>query len=553
MKSRKIVSFDVFDTCLVRKCGTPSSFFDVLSYRVFKGIVTEEHRQKFVVERWKAECKACSDDRATIEDIYGQFSYTHPLLCPKEELIQIELDCEMEMLVPVLSVKSMIEDVRKQGIGIIFISDMYLPSHFVGDILQQNGLMKDGDRIYVSCEVGKLKSTGELFKHIKDKEQINFSNWHHFGDNKNSDVIQPCALGIKAHLQQNKYTPYPQQWIQKDCSASFPYPKILAGISKAIFCSEEVTSHTGFVLDIIAPLYCSYIYRIFRHALVNKISTLYFCARDAYQLYRIAQRYTRLFPSIEVKYLQISRKALYDSSESYTINYFRQVGLANSTEKVAIVDTTTSGMTIKFINELLQKYQYQSIEGYYFLLWDDPRKIDIDLSKYHYELSDSYIRANGRYGVMFQHIWIFENFFALNNQKKTIAYDEHGVIMGEDVASQDCIIENQSYWSQLHEKLLVRYADAYIETEVFRYSDQVFERLALPTILSFFTFPQKCYLQALKDFKVFLDGELKHYIPQESFIRLLRTKGKDSMWKRGTQVYNLPEWFVNLRWSKLCR
>ena len=40
-----IYSFDIFDTCLLRKCGTPENFFDVFSLRVFNGEVEEWARQ----------------------------------------------------------------------------------------------------------------------------------------------------------------------------------------------------------------------------------------------------------------------------------------------------------------------------------------------------------------------------------------------------------------------------------------------------------------------------------------------------------------------------
>ena len=51
----KISSFDIFDTCLVRKCGTPEGFFDVLSLRAFSNQPHERERQEFVAARILAQ------------------------------------------------------------------------------------------------------------------------------------------------------------------------------------------------------------------------------------------------------------------------------------------------------------------------------------------------------------------------------------------------------------------------------------------------------------------------------------------------------------------
>lgn len=58
----KISSFDIFDTCLLRKCGTPDNFFDVFSLRVFNGEVEEWVRQEFVAAHRSVEITLWEDN-----------------------------------------------------------------------------------------------------------------------------------------------------------------------------------------------------------------------------------------------------------------------------------------------------------------------------------------------------------------------------------------------------------------------------------------------------------------------------------------------------------
>ncbi len=545
-------SFDIFDTCLVRKCGTPENFLDVLSYMVFSGDVLEDVRQKFIVERRKAASRAYADDKAKLFDIYNNLEYTHPLLFPKEKLIDIELECERLMLVPVLCIKNKIDEIRSKGQRIIFISDMYLSLDFIKSILEKYGICKEGDAIYVSCEGGKTKSSGELFRYIKEKEHLEYSGWEHYGDNIKNDFQIPKSLGIKVRRVEHIYAPYQKKWISNDFSRGYKFPSILAGISRSVRYSNENNQHKDFVLDIIAPFYCSFVYKVLKSAADRKITKLFFCARDAYQMYRIAQKMQPLFPSIEINYLYISRDALYNGEEDAKMGYFKQIGLTSETEQIALVDTTTSGKTLRYINDWLYRQGYRKLYGFYFLLWDDKRNIDVDYDNSHFELSQAYIRDNHLYSPFLSHIWIFENFFGLNDQPKTVGYDlkegNYIPIFSEEIGNEDCVSDNQAYWSSVHEDLLCKYAEAYMQTQIYRYSDAIFSNIALPTLLSFFTVPEKLYLSALLEYR--RGASVDPYVRKESMFRLLRSRGRDSKWRRGTLIYNLPQWLVDMNFCK---
>ena len=169
----KISSFDIFDTCLVRKCGTPENFFDVFSMRAFVHEPQEWARQEFVAARRLTEQKLWAENpHYTLEDIWAEMDWTHPFLKSKKELCELEQELEREMLVPVLTMRDKVNECRKSGDKIIFISDMYLSAAFLIDVMRAHGFYQDGDSLYVSCGCKAAKYNGELFQYVREKEGL---------------------------------------------------------------------------------------------------------------------------------------------------------------------------------------------------------------------------------------------------------------------------------------------------------------------------------------------------------------------------------------------
>ena len=554
----KISSFDIFDTCLLRKCGTPENFFDVFSLRAFDHEPPEWARQEFVAARRLAEQKLWNENPYyTLQDIWAVMDWSHPFLKPKKELCELEQELERELLVPVLSMREKVDECRQKGDKIIFISDMYLSSEFLIEIMRTHGFYRDGDALYVSCECNAAKYDGSLFRYVKEKEGLSsFRHWHHYGDNKLGDYKAPKKLGIKCTLIHHEYSPYQKQWKDNDYSLGFKYPSILAGLGRALHYSTEWNTHTDFVLDIIAPFYCSLVYRMMRDAEQRGIKRLYFCARDAYMMYKIASQYKDIFPSIGCQFLYISRKALYDGDDKAKIVYFEQEGLATKKDKVGIVDIRSSGKTLQYLNQYLTSKGFNGIRGYYYELFCGGLSVTSSYApnNYYAELSDNYKPQMGQ--AIGSRFHIFENFFPLNSISKTINYQiEDGIakpVFGSDdmdntLDVEKVYIEQKDIWAQMHEKLIIKFVDAYIKTNLVHYSDGIF-RLANETMFTFLEAPSKHYLFALECLFGIMNGKSTFlpYVKKESWIRLLITRGKDSIWKQGTLVYNNFDWFQKL-------
>lgn len=554
-----VYSFDIFDTCLVRKCGTPENMLDVLSLRVFKEPVDERVRQEFVAARYIADKNCGSNPFATIYDIYNNLSWSHSMLRSINELIEEELSCERMLLTPVSKIKEQINKLRSQGHHIIYISDMYLPDTFLRDILKEQGLLQKEDSLYVSCVIGKRKSDGSLYEYIKKVENLHYSRWHHYGDNKQSDVLIPRHYGIKTHLIMHKYTPYQEMWKRNDYSIQAKVGSMLAGIGRSLHLSLSENRHRDFVLDIIAPFYASSVYRLMADAYKVGIQRLYFCARDAYFLFLVAQRYKPLFDDLDVEYLYISQKALYDGDEETRIAYYKQIGLASQTQRVAIVDVRSSGHTAESLNRQLIKYGYKEVRAYYFEMFCCGDMTYIP-TNYYSEINKLYVVQNSLCSRLVSFWQLYEMFFCIHNQERTLGYEkirdyiqpifDKGNQSDKDEKERgNGYVNDSQRWGDIHRQILLKYVDDFIELRLYRYADECFEKYVIPTLIQFMDIPNSYYLTALEDFIVFdgaLDYNYKPYVRKESWIEILKTKGRDTYWKRGTLILSLPKWLVKL-------
>lgn len=538
-------SFDIFDTCLIRSCGTPDNFFDILSMQVFTKLVSENERQGFIIARREIEQKLYfNNPNANIFDIYNSLSYNHPDIISNDEICKKEMSLEKEILVPVLKVKELIHSLREKGERIFFVSDMYLPVDFLTDILKEHGFFQSGDRIYVSCDAGKTKFNGEIYRYIHEKEKIPYNQWTHYGDNRRADIIEPHKLGIKTKQINHKYSTFEQDWINNGCVTLFKQNHIIAGISKSLIYSLPDNSRKTLLLDIVAPLYTSFIGNVFEDASKRGISHLFFCARDTYQMFQVAKVFNKNSPNITIHYLRVSRKSLSESEPKILIKYFEQEGLA-SKNKVAIVDTTSSGNSFSKINNILTQFGYNPIFAYFFIKWFEP---SINECIYNSAIRQKYINSK-RIKTIFKKtkiITLLENIFSSNTEKRTIGYYEEGKnikpLYFEETDNQDSIQSNIDEMQEYHTNILTKYASIYINLGLIPYSFQILHHLAIPTFSQFAYYPTKEYTKSLLNCYQKEENEILPYVKKESFLRLLFTRGHDTCWSRATFFYNMPLW-----------
>lgn len=543
-------SFDIFDTCLIRKCGKPENLFDVLAWSVFSAPVDESTRKEFVAARRLADTAG-----ETLAEIYATLPMKHRALLPAENLVAQEEACERKMLMPVVRVREKIDALRKAGNHIIYISDMYLSESFLRSVMSDTGFLQPGDTLYVSCEAGCRKSSGELYKYVREKEGLDFGQWHHEGDHPKSDVAVPRSLGIKADPVNHGYTRYQQVW-QADARNSIRHTGgLMAGLSRAMRYQLEDNGQREFTVDIAAPFNATFVARVLEDACKRGVKRLYFCARDAYSIYLMAKEMVQDYEGLSVHYLYISQTALYEGDSEAKKLYFEQCGLASRTEKTAIVDLRTSGHTLSFLNEYLQELGYLPVRGYFYEMFCTGKMHYLN-EDYHCEINQLYHAGDALVDRLIGQGLLLEMFFSIHSFKRTIDYrivngvaepvfDERPDSDGENGLH----IADKDYWSKWQDDVMVQYARWYRDLQLRHYVDEVMETIVLPTILSFFSRPLPEYARALEKVEGYHWG-LKHFAPyvkKESLWQILRTRGKDTCWKQATLRLSLPEWAMKWR------
>ena len=192
--SVQVLSLDIFDTLLTRPVvDDPRDIFHLVAARVDDAFDLD-----FVALRWHAE-KELGDPCATLDDIYAHIQRRHGL-SPElaARLKKEEMLCERTLLQPRPDLLELCRAAQAAGKRIIAVSDMYLPSSFLLEVLHEKGFAAV-EAVYVSAEHKARKSdSGALFDIMLRKEQVDAANVLHMGDHTRSDVAVPLSKGMAA-------------------------------------------------------------------------------------------------------------------------------------------------------------------------------------------------------------------------------------------------------------------------------------------------------------------------------------------------------------------
>jgi predicted HAD superfamily hydrolase len=293
----ELVSFDVFDTALLRQVARPSDIFRVMEPQVH-AIVGREI-PAFVPSRLAAEATAKSNSARshrplTLDRIYNQFRVATGLTVAQgEALARLEMMVEKKFTCAhplILRLWRHAMDLKK---NVIFLSDMYLPSSFIQQILEFHGYASP--KVYVSAEWGGNKGSGKLYRIVQEHLKMPAHRCLHFGDNFYADVLRARWNGWRAiHTTGANRRP--------DTELVRPAAQTEAGaLSKSITLGLTRKNATlraypnsgnadafwdGFGYEIVGPIYFHYLHWLCRQAHRDNVHRLLLCARDGYPLLR---------------------------------------------------------------------------------------------------------------------------------------------------------------------------------------------------------------------------------------------------------------------------
>lgn len=322
VKQHDVISFDVFDTLIMRKVFMPQDVFRIVEKRI---------RKEFGIEldfcRIRTEAGLDSNDRnRKLNEIYEvmnqKLGLSEELLC---KIIQTEIEVEKECCIPRRDMVKLYNEIQEEKDTYI-ISDMYLPIDVVQDILQECGV-ENVHNLWISAEKGKNKKSGELWKEFSESV-VQGRSALHIGDNIHSDIEMPSTYGIDTYYVMSSIKMWENSSIGDFVSQIRNFDEsIFAGlISAHIFNSPFALreSRGKIVIPDFEELgYCifggvllSFLMWLICRSQERGIKRLLFMARDGFLIRKdyeyLKQYYQKELPPDE--YLAISRRLILVSS-----------------------------------------------------------------------------------------------------------------------------------------------------------------------------------------------------------------------------------------------
>lgn len=346
------VSFDIFDTLVVRPFYTPVDLFKFLDKEYMKinnknGIAFSKMRviSESITREEQNKVNSKIED-ITLEDIYETINKLYDI---DKDILNILKEKEKEYEVKFCTRRNTAYELytlaKSQGKKVICTSDMYLPEETILQILNKNGY-EEIEKLYLSSSIKKTKYTSNLYKYVLDDLEITPSKMIHIGDNYTSDYQNARKLGIKSihliktidamndanNLSQifNNSLPF---WRDNKASMEFVGIRTMLAIVANKYFDNPYRSFnrsTDFNADPYLIGYYAlgmYSYGIAKWIIDNtkgindKVS---FMARDGYLIMEAYNVFRKLYEDIpKAEYMYVSRKALIPVMISNKIDFYK--------------------------------------------------------------------------------------------------------------------------------------------------------------------------------------------------------------------------------------
>lgn len=304
----KVVAFDCFDTIIHRDCHpetilyiwarnvcakikfiiSPKELYKIRkqSERNLRNLLGVDEVSYKELIRGIYDCLD-SNNKEKLEigfDMFFNISYS---IEKKIELNHIKLDKEGIDL---------IKSYRKQMKKIIIISDFYLDKTFFIDMFSKLDILEFIDEIYISSEIGKRKSTGNLYHHVLKCLDIQPYEMLMVGDNKKSDIDIPRDIGIMTSYKYYNNT------------KSMVSLKQIKRKIRGICCNVKIDN----AFDGFTPIILLFIAKLYEALIKENCKNVLFCSREGQKLKVLFDEYQRIFfgyQKIQSQYFYVSRRS----------------------------------------------------------------------------------------------------------------------------------------------------------------------------------------------------------------------------------------------------
>lgn len=335
-----VVSFDMFDTLLVRRVFDPdmvknatTRYIDNIarqkglwsSYRLVDNLrktIEDEHRTRNGKEHPDHEANYDQFMPEVLKKHFGSH-YSTALF---EQIAAHEMCMESEMLVARQEFVELLAFLKEKDKRMFLLSDMYLPNHYLQRLLADKEMDNYFEAIVSSADSFRAKASGTAYPLLEEQYKLDKARWIHVGDNRWSDGEKPAEFGLKAFIIADK-----QEEKRKNIAKRYDFlgkkQPIWAGrcLQQIMLPMEaENIERSELYADgyqFFAYVFGTMLFNLKKRADDLGIKKLYFCAREGWMLKKCWELMApKLWPEevdqYELHYLYVSRLSLGKASRA---------------------------------------------------------------------------------------------------------------------------------------------------------------------------------------------------------------------------------------------
>lgn len=190
-----VISFDLFDTLVVRKAFDYTDVFSILENNLLSSGINIPN---FVNLRISTELEMPKNYAPDLKEIYSSLlKKTDNCNISASDLSEMEWRLDFSLLMPRYSVCKIYRELVNSDKKIVITTDSYYHENQIKKILQRFDLM-GYDNIFISCEY-KTSKKFYLFEKMIEKTLYSGNRILHIGDNASTDISRAMELGINTY------------------------------------------------------------------------------------------------------------------------------------------------------------------------------------------------------------------------------------------------------------------------------------------------------------------------------------------------------------------
>lgn len=325
IRDHDVISFDLFDTLLMRACLSPTDIFQLVERKLSEryGMFSPFAGPRIEAERIAQAQYRNACTLASIYQILGsKLNWSDDEI---ERALDLELETEMQYIIPRDSIVEAMGFAKSLDKVVVITSDVHLPSRFIERLLARDDI-RGYDSLFISCEVGLSKFEGGVWENYL--ELYRGKRVLHIGDDEFADILQPSNYEISTFKVQaasellnrsslrglvNKaYFPDDRALLGRLTSCLFNDPFVLSGTDKVTVPDFYSAGYAFF-----GPLVMKFMLWLIGSATELGVSRLFFLSRDGFILERLFRYYHNIMQNpalLQGTYFYTSRRSLSVSS-----------------------------------------------------------------------------------------------------------------------------------------------------------------------------------------------------------------------------------------------